>query len=352
MEMSSMNVRSVSGDEPVAPDIFGGPVRESALDRFSLIKRLPLANLLTPIERADRLRRLIPGAPHLYVKRDDLTGYFGGGNKLRKLEYTMADAVAKGATTVLTTGSITSNLARTTALVARRLGLKCVLVLNGSDLQTARANARISELLGVAVHIVATREDREQTMSKIAASLLEQGERVYQIPLGASNEIGSLGMVAAMEELGIQQLELGEQFDWIVVATSSGGTQAGLEAGKSLFGYRNLRILGISADDPAESIKQSVRTALNPMLASLGLSNGDTPEDLLVDDRFVGPGYGIASWASAEAGRLFADAEGLLLDPVYTSKAAAGLIAYCREGLFDASDRVLFWHTGGLLTLL
>ena len=201
----------------------------------------------------------------------------------------MADALAKGATTVITTGSVTSNLARTAALVARRLGLKCVLVLNGGDPKEARANARVAELLGVEVHAVATRADRDRKMDEIAATLSERGEHVYKIPLGASNEIGSFGMVAAMEEIGVQQLELGEQFDAIVFATSSGGTQAGLEAGKRLFGYDNLRILGISADDPAESIKEGVRRALDPMLSRLGLPDHAEHEELAVDDRFVGP---------------------------------------------------------------
>src|SRR5258708_21412153 len=165
-------------------------IRRTPLGRFIDISRLSLTNLSTPIERADRLRQLIPGAPHLFIKRDDLTGYFGGGNKLRKLEYTMADALAKGATTVITTGSVTSNLARTAALVARRLGLKCVLVLNGGDPKKARANARIADLLGVEVHAVATREDRDRTRDDVADELGQRGERVYKIPLGASNEDG------------------------------------------------------------------------------------------------------------------------------------------------------------------
>jgi 1-aminocyclopropane-1-carboxylate deaminase/D-cysteine desulfhydrase-like pyridoxal-dependent ACC family enzyme len=325
---------------------------ESAVDRFSRIGRLRLTSLLTPIERLDRLRRLIPGAPQLYIKRDDLTRYLAGGNKLRKLEYTMADAFAKGATTVVTTGSVTSNLARTAALVSKRLGLKCVLVLNGGNPGEARANARICELLDVEVYAVATRAERDRKMDEVAATLSAQGESVYKIPLGASNEVGSFGMVAAMEEIGVQQLELGEQFDAIVFATSSGGTQAGLEVGKQVFGYDRLRVLGISADDPAESIKESIRLASGPMFSQLGLADGLESEDLAVDDRFVGPGYGIASEESAEAVRLFANTEGILLDPAYTSKAAAGLIAYCRQGLFSSSDRVLFWHTGGLMTLM
>lgn len=328
------------------------PARKSAVDQFTRIKRLRLTTLSTPVERTDRLRRSIPGAPQIYIKRDDLTGYLGGGNKLRKLEYVMADALAKGATTVITTGSITSNLARTTALVAKRLGLRCILVLNGGDPKSARANARITDLLGVDVYTVVTREDRERKVNEVAALLSQSGERVYKIPLGASNEIGSLGMVLAMEEIGIQQLELGEQFDAIVFATSSGGTQAGLEAGKRLFGYDNLRLLGISADDPSETIKESVLGALNTMLSQLGLSNSVQQHELSVDDGFIGPGYGVSSAESEAASKVFAEIEGILLDPVYTSKAAAGLLAYCREGRFRKTDNVLFWHTGGLLSLL
>ncbi len=321
------------------------------VDRFLNLKRLRLTNLSTPVERADRLRALIPGAPHLYIKRDDLSGYFGGGNKLRKLEYVMADALAKGATTVVTTGSITSNLARTTAAVARRLGLKCELILNGGDPKSARANSRVAELLNVKVHSVSSRQERDLTMERVANTLEAQGEVVYRIPLGASNEVGSFGMVAAMEELAIQQLELGEQFDAIVLATSSGGTQAGLEVAKRLFGYHGLRILGVSADDPATEIKDAALRAIIPMLEKLGLASDVSAEDLNVDDSFIGGGYGINTDESREAMRLFADAEGVLLDPVYTSKGAAGLIDYCRRGLFKETDRVLFWHTGGVMTL-
>jgi D-cysteine desulfhydrase family pyridoxal phosphate-dependent enzyme len=322
------------------------------MENFINLKRIRLGNLRTPIERADRLRKLIPGGPELFIKRDDLTGYFGGGNKLRKLEYVMADALAKGATTVITNGSITSNLARTTAVVARRLGLKCVLVLNGGDPKSARANSRLAELLGVTVIAVNSRRERDEKMDEVAASLEREGEVVYKIPLGASNDVGSFGMVAAMEEVAVQQLELGIEFDAIVLATSSGGTQAGLDVAKRLFGYENLRIIGISADDPTEEIKSAALKAINPMLGKLGLPGFVSPAELIVDDSFAGPGYGIQTNESREAMDLFVNAEGLLLDPVYSSKGAAGLIAYARRGEFRKTDRVLFWHTGGLMTLL
>ena len=326
--------------------------KASALELFTNIPRFRLLNLNTPIERLERLRHAIPGAPQLWIKRDDLTGYLGGGNKLRKLEYVMADALSQRATTIVTTGSITSNLARTTALTARRLGLKCELILSGGDPQAARANWRVAELLGAKIHRVAASHERASKMNEVARQLEERGERVYKIPLGASNEVGSFGMVAAFEELGIQQLELGEQFDAIVFATSSGGTQAGLEVGKRLFNYRQLQLLGVSADDPAQTIRENALLAVGPMLSILGQSDKPVADDLYVDDSFIGAGYAVPTNESQEAARLFADAEGILLDPVYTSKAAAGLIAYCREGRFRKTDRVLFWHTGGVLTLL
>jgi L-cysteate sulfo-lyase len=326
--------------------------KHSALELFANIPRLRLVNLNTPIEPLNGLRRAIPGAPQLLIKRDDLTGYLGGGNKLRKLEYVMADALSQGATTIVTTGSITSNLARSAALIAKRLGLKCELILSGGNPEAARANWRVAELLGVKIHTVTASHERASRMEEVARALEESGERVYRIPLGASNEVGSFGMVAAFEELGIQQLEAGEHFDAIVFATSSGGTQAGLEVGKRLFNYRHLRLLGVSADDPAGLIKENVLKAVGPMLSTLGKSDVPTADELFVDDSFIGEGYAIPTKESLAAAQLFAETEGILLDPVYVSKAAAGLVAYCRDGRFKQTDRVLFWHTGGVLTLL
>lgn len=324
----------------------------SPLESFANVPRYRLINLNTPIERLDRLRQTIPGAPELWIKRDDLSGYLGGGNKLRKLEYVMAHALAQGATTIITTGSVTSNLARTTGLAARRLGLKCELILSGGDPKSARANSRVTELLGLKVHKVAASHERAPRMKEIARELEASGERVYQIPLGASNEVGSFGMVAAFEELGIQQLEIDQQFDAIVFATSSGGTQAGLEVGKRLFNYRNLRLLGVSADDPAGTIKENVLQAVGPMLSLLGKADVPSADELFVDEGFIGEGYAIPTRESQAAEKLFAETEGILLDPVYTSKAAAGLLAYCCEGKFKETDRILFWHTGGVLSLL
>src|SRR4029078_11479692 len=168
--------------------------------------------------------------------------------------------------------------------------------------------------------------------------LEERGERVYQIPLGASDEVGSFGMVAAFEALGMHHLELGQQFDAIVFATSSGGTQAGLEVGKRLFNYPDLQLLGVSADDPAETIKENALLAVGPMLAMLGRADVPAARELFVDESFIGAGYAKPTKESEEAIKLFAETEGVLLDPVYTSKAAAGFIAYCREGRFNRNE--------------
>jgi len=260
--------------------------------------------------------------------------------------------LSHGATTIVTTGSITSNLARTTALTARRLGLKCELILSGSDPRAAHANWRVSELLGTKIHTVAASSERAARMKEVARELEERGERVYQIPLGASNEVGSFGMVSAFEELGIQQMELGKQFDAIVFATSSGGTQAGLEVGKRLFNYRHLQLVGVSADDPSQTIRENAMEAIGPMLSIVGVEDKLVADELYVDDSFIGGGYAVPTSESQEAAQLFAETEGILLDPVYTAKAAAGLIAYCREERFRKTDRILFWHTGGVLTLL
>jgi D-cysteine desulfhydrase family pyridoxal phosphate-dependent enzyme len=312
---------------------------------------MSLVNLSTPLEKCERLRAAIPGAPHLYIKRDDCLGYLVGGNKLRKLEYVMADARRRQATTVLTVGGTTSNHARVTAMVACRLGLRCHLILNGQPTANPTGNLRIDKLLGVDVHFVQSREQRNSTMNEVARDLEKKGERVYTVPLGASNEVGSFGLVAALEETLRQEKELGVRFDTIVCSSSSGGTQAGLEVGKRLFGRPDLQIIGVSPDDSSEQVKGYVLKAANPMLSLLGLPEIKDPAEVIADDTQVGGGYRVATDQSKEAEKLFLRSEGLLLDPVYTAKAAAGLIDYCRKQRFKPDCHVLFWHTGGLIAL-
>lgn len=319
--------------------------------KFRNIPRLNRITFHTPIRECDRLRDQIPESPHIYIKRDDHTDYLVGGNKLRKLEFTMADALEKKATTILTIGSVHSNHARITAMVSKRLGLNCVLVLNGDGSREAKGNLYISKLLGAEIHLVENRVQRVARMQEIAEELEKKGERVYIAPLGCSDEIGSFGLVAAMEEVRSQMEELRIYFDVIILASSSGGTQAGLEVGKRLFGLEGLQIIGVSPDDSADSIREGISRIMLPMLCRLGLDCKIDKNELQVDDRYVGVGYGASTEASLEAARLFCHTEGILLDPFYTSKSAAALIDYCRKQRFSSDSKILFWHTGGLVNI-
>jgi D-cysteine desulfhydrase family pyridoxal phosphate-dependent enzyme len=318
---------------------------------FRRMPRIPLIMPSSPIERCARLRAAFPGCPDLYVKRDDQQPFLCGGNKLRKLEYVMADVLEKKATTVLTTGGTQSNHARITAMVARRMGLKCVLVLNGEEESAPRGNFLLNRLVGADLHFVGSREEREPLARELAEDLKKRGERVYSVPLGSSNEIGSFGPAAAMEEVAAAEQRLGLRFDAIVLPSSSGGTQAGLEVGKRLFGMDRIKVIGISPDDSAGEIIANIMKAMEPMLATLGLREKGIAAGITVDDGYVGEAYGVPTEASREACRLWSETEGILLDPVYTAKASAALFARIRSGMFQPSQHVLFWHTGGLVNL-
>ena len=318
--------------------------------RFYQIPRLRLAPLDTPIEKMDRLQKIFDGSPSLYIKRDDFIGPLVWGNKLRKLEYSFASALQEGADTIITCGAVQSNHARTTAMVARRLGIRCILVLNGEEPDVPKANYLISKMMRVDIRLVASREERQSRMEEVADEVRSNGGNPFIIPLGASDSYGTPGFVNAMYELKSQQENLGVRFSHIVVSTSSGGTQGGLEAGKRIAGMHDIKIVGISADDSPADIRQKALRAANPILDFTGLKQL-VPEEINVDDRFTGPGYGIPSDESARAAELFLEHEGILLDQTYTAKAAAGLIGLIEDGYFDTKDQVLFWHTGGLVNL-
>ena len=322
-----------------------------AMGIFRRLPRIPLIMPSSPLARCARLRAVIPGCPDLYVKRDDQQPFLCGGNKLRKLEYVMADVLKKKATTVLTMGGTQSNHARITAMVARQMGLKCVLVLNGEDETAPHGNFLLNRLVGADIHFVGSREEREPRARELAESLEKRGERVYVVPLGSSNEIGSFGLAAAMEEVAAAEKRLGLGFDAIVVSSSSGGTQAGLEVGKRLFGLDRIEVIGISPDDSAAEIIANIAKAMEPMLAALGLEENGIAAGITVDDGYAGEAYGVPTEDSREACRLWAETEGILLDPVYTAKASAALFARIRNGMFKPSQSILFWHTGGLINL-
>jgi 1-aminocyclopropane-1-carboxylate deaminase/D-cysteine desulfhydrase-like pyridoxal-dependent ACC family enzyme len=305
--------------------------------------RLPLG-YPTPVEEMPRLREALgPGCPRLLVKRDDLTGAGMGGNKVRKLEYEIAAARAAGSDTLITCGGIRSNHCRITAALAARLGYKCHLVMNtpaGAPENTA--SLWLDRLYGAEIHRVADRAERSLRMAELAAAIREGGGRPYVIPLGASTPRGALGFARAVFELRDQ---LDAAPEWIFHCTSSGGTQAGLEAGLQLAGWTATRLVGISADDPAEAIARQV-SALRRGIGEI-LETPLEERELLVDDSLVGEGYGLPGPGRDEAIELAARREGLLLDPVYTGKGMAGLLAWIRSGRLAESGTALFWHTGG-----
>jgi L-cysteate sulfo-lyase len=321
-------------------------------DNFSRIPRISLAPLNTPVEKMERLSKAIKGAPELYIKRDDFIGQLVWGNKLRKLEYTIAHALAVGADTLITCGAITSNHARTTAQVAKRLGLNCILVLNGQEPEIPSGNYKVAKLMKIPVHIVSSREQREPEMMKIAEELKRDGRKPFIIPVGASDIYGVPGFANAVLELKEQQKIMSIYFTHLYHSTSSGGTQAGLEAGKRIFGMDDLIINGISADTSADEMAEKIMEIANPLLENIGAEKLIKKEEVNTFTEFVGTGYGIPTEGSERAKELFLNHEGILLDDTYTAKAADGLISHCESGMFKKSDKVLFWHTGGLISLI
>jgi 1-aminocyclopropane-1-carboxylate deaminase/D-cysteine desulfhydrase-like pyridoxal-dependent ACC family enzyme len=320
-----------------------------ALDRLRTIPSVDLLSGPSPIHELPRLREALGGGPCLLIKRDDVIPFAFGGNKVRKLAVVAAEALSEGADTLLTIGGIQSNHARVTAATAAKLGLHCALILNGIPPATLAANILLDALLGAELHFVATREERMPAMARLAETLRRTGRHPYEIPLGASTPLGALGMARAVGEL----VEQGVAPDVIVHSTSSGGTQAGLVAGCTLFGLPT-RVLGISADDPAKTIQDTVRDLIADMGELVGTDGRAlaAARPIEVDDTFVGDGYGIPTEASREAVSLLARTEAVFVDHTYTAKALAGLIAHWRRGTFAETKTVLFWHTGGQMGLL
>ena len=308
---------------------------------------IPLAPAPSPVEELARLREALGGGPRLLVKRDDAIGFAFGGNKVRKMRLVGAAAAGEGADTLITCGGVQSNHARATAATAARLGMRCVLVANGAPPPRPTANALLDTLLGADIRYVADRSERVPAMESAAAELRREGRKPYIVPLGASTPLGAAAFADAVREL-LAQID---PPDVIIHATSSGGTQAGLVAGCLLAGIHT-RVIGISADDSAPSIAQTVTALVDGLAALIGVDTQRFRSAAVdVDDRFVGGGYGVPTDASREALSLAARTEALFLDPTYTAKAMAGLIARLRAGEFSARDTVLFWHTGGQVAL-
>ncbi len=308
---------------------------------------VPLAPYPTPVEELSRLRAALGGGPRLLVKRDDAIGFAFGGNKVRKMRLVAAEAQRVGADTLITSGGVQSNHARVTAAAAARLGMHSILVANGSAPQKLTANALLDSLLGAEVRYVPSRDQRAPEMEAAAAQARARGRQPFVIPIGASTPLGAASFVQAVAEL----LDQIEPPTCIVHSTSSGGTQAGLVAGCALAGIKT-RVIGFSADEPSPSLERDIRAILEGLAPLLGLEDSRFNNIAVeIDDAFVGGGYGVPTDASREAVAITARTEALFLDPVYTAKAMAGLIAYLRRGFFHGDDTILFWHTGGQVGL-
>jgi D-cysteine desulfhydrase family pyridoxal phosphate-dependent enzyme len=325
----------------------------------STLPRYPLAFLPTPLHPLPRLSetlyrelRLPASGFQLLAKRDDQTGLAGGGNKTRKLELLLADALAQGCDTLLTTGAVQSNHCRQTAAAAACAGLTCHLVLGGQPPSQPNGNYLLDRLLGAVLHWT-TRENRLNRLHTLADELQAAGRRPYVITYGGSDPVGASGYALAMAELLDQARGLDLRLDAIVVASSSGGTQAGMVAGARALGW-DVPILGISIDETQADLQAKVADLATRTAAHLGREDVFTPGEILVNDSYLGAGYGIVGDLERDAIRLMAQTEGILLDPVYTGRAFGGLIDLLRRqpNTFAGPDQsgptnVLFWHTGG-----
>lgn len=308
----------------------------------------PLAHLPTPLEPLPQLSRVL-GGPQLFIKRDDQTGLAGGGNKTRKLEFLLAEALGQGADTLVTVGAPQSNHCRQTAAAAARCGLRCVLVLGGNPPANITGNILLDRLLGAEIHY-AGEQTREAKMQSVVATETAADRKVYAIPLGGSTPLGAAAYVQAWAELLAQTEAQSLYFDRVVFASSSGGTHAGLVLGAYLTGFAG-EILGISVDHPPAHLQNLVADLATQTAKLLRHPHTFAATAIQVNADYLGEGYGCMGAGEREAIEMFARHEGILLDPVYTGRAAAGLIDLILRGAFAPHEKVLFWHTGGMPAL-
>jgi L-cysteate sulfo-lyase len=322
--------------------------------QLSRFPRVRLAHLPTPLEPLPRLSAHL-GGPEIWIKRDDCTGLSTGGNKTRKLEFLMAEAQAMGADIVLTQGATQSNHARQTAAAAVRLGMDCHLLLedrtgyNHPDYR-GNGNVLLDVLHGATMEHRAPGPDMNAEMMAVAETMAARGRRPYAIPGGGSNPTGALGYVNCALELLGQMAERGLVFDQMITATGSAGTQAGLITGLRALNA-GLPLLGIGVRAPREKQEDNVFKLAQATAEKLGLPGVVARGDVVANCDYVGAGYGIPADSTLEAINLFARLEGILLDPVYSGKGAAGMIDLIRKGQFTAGQRIVFLHTGGAIGL-
>ena len=312
--------------------------------------RVQLAHLPTPLEYLPRLTKQL-GGPEIWVKRDDCTGLATGGNKTRKLEFSMGEAQERGADTIITVGAVQSNHVRQTAAAACKLGMKCEVLLehrvtDPSELYRTSGNVLLDRIFGARLREYEAGTDFDVAMAEVAGEVRAAGGVPYIVPGGASNPVGALGYVGCGEELLQQCEEQDVNFDHVVTATGSAGTHAGLAVGLRGSGS-DLPILGIGVNAPQDAQEERVYKLAVETAELVEKPGCVAREDIIADCNYIGPGYGQPTEGMNEAVLLLARTEGLLFDPVYSGKALAGMIDYVRQGRFDKSQKIVFLHTGG-----
>ncbi len=316
---------------------------------FKIPHRLKLAQIPTPIQKLERLSKYL-GGPTIYIKRDDLTGIALSGNKIRKLEFIIADAVKKKCDTLITTGGVGSNHARATAVAARQTGLLPFLVLRGDPGPTPDGNFLFDALLNAEIKLI-TREqylNRDEIMSEVAEDLRKQDRKPYIIPEGGSNALGAWGYFTAAKEIG-DQIKQGNlpEFDAIIVPVGSGGTQAGLLLGLSYYEI-DIPVFGINVCDDASYFMEKIREILISFDKQYKFPKPLPKKNIQIIDGYVGEGYALSREDELEIIKLIARLEGIILDPVYTGKTMYGLVDQIKKGRFSKEKNVLFIHTGGI----
>lgn len=314
--------------------------------------RIHLANLPTRIEKLDKFTKVLEG-PEIFIKRDDQTGTELSGNKVRKLEYSVKEALDRGCDYLITCGGVQSNHCRATAAAAAKLGMKCCLVLRGEADSEAEGNLLIDRLLGAEIRFITAEEyseQRSEIMEGIKQEMEIKGFKPYIIPEGASNGIGSFGYYTAMEEIIEQEKELGISFDCIVLATGSGGTYSGLWLANKLLNHPS-DIYGICVGGDAEYFKARISEILYESMKYMDVNIPVSQEDINIIDGYVGRGYALSRPEELRFIQFFSKLEGIILDPVYTGKAMYGLAEEIKKGTFINYKNILFIHTGGLFGL-
>ena len=316
------------------------------------VKLLPKANLgffPTPVVSLTHLSSFL-GGPEIIMKRDDLTGLALGGNKTRKLEYILGDAISQNCDTIITAGAAQSNHCRQTAAAAAQLQMDCHLLLGGNAPKNTNGNLFLDNLFGANIHWMGENRKGED-IPHVFEQLTTAGKKPYIVPYGGSNKFGAYAFIKAAEELE-QQIDTNE-ISHIVFASSSGGTHAGLMLGKALLD-KSYDLVGINIDKDESGktpFKQAILDLANQTSQFIGADKTFTNDDLILDDNYIGEGYGVIGDLEVEAVSLVAKKEGILLDPVYTGRAMGGLIDMTRSGQLNKNDKVLFWHTGGAPSL-